>query len=173
MYRLRKILAIITLTVLIFTLFSCAETEKGGCLRSLDAPARMVIEGERNEVAFSAVIEIGNGEGKITFSEPDSMSGICVRSAGGVWNCDFDGIRIAGVSAEMLGTPLYPFLEIGNAFSAEKITEGDRALTLIVTENGKFEYYIDSKSGFPIRVIEKDSAGETVMRLDIKDYIAK
>ena len=173
MYRLRKFTAIIIPMALIFTLFSCNKEEEGGFLRSLDAPARMVIEGERNEVAFSAVIEIGNGEGKITFTEPDSMSGICVTSAGGVWNCDFDGIRIAGVSAEMLGTPLYPFLEIGNAFSAEKITEGDRALTLIVTESGKFEYYIDSKSGFPIRVIEKDAAGETVMRLDIKDYIAK
>jgi hypothetical protein len=102
------------------------------------------------------------------------MSGICVRSAGGVWNCDFDGIKIAGISAEMLGTPLAPFLNIGVAFSAEKITEADgKSLTLIVTENGKFEYYIDSKSGFPVRVIEKDAAGETVMRLDIKDYIAK
>ncbi len=173
MYRLRKFLAIITLTVLIFPLFSCKEEKESGFLRSLDAPAQMVIEGERNTVAFSAVINIGDGEGKITFTAPDSMSGICVRSAGGVWNCELNGVNIAGISAEMLGAPLYPFLEIGNAFSAEKITEGERALTLIVTENGKFEYYIDSKSGFPIRLIEKNAEGATVMRFDIKDYIAK
>ena len=128
---------------------------------------------KRPECSIIAVINIGDGEGKITFTAPDSMSGICVRSAGGVWNCELNGVNIAGISAEMLGAPLYPFLEIGNAFSAEKITEGERALTLIVTENGKFEYYIDSKSGFPIRLIEKNAEGATVMRFDIKDYIAK
>ena len=176
MYRLRKILAIIIPIALIFTLFSCEKKEEGGFLRSLDAPAEMVIDGERNGVAFSAVIEIGNGEGKITFTAPDSMAGICVTGAGGVWNCDFEGMKIAGISAEMLGAPLMPFLEIGSALSAEKITdEKGTPLTLIVTEkgSGSFEYDIDSKSGFPVLVMETDAAGETVMRFDIVDYVAK
>ncbi len=174
MYRLRKILAIIIPMALIFTLFSCKNEEEGGFLRSLDAPAEMVLDGERNGVAFSAVVEIGEGEGRMTFTAPDSMAGISVTSAGGVWNCDLDGMTIAGISAEMLGAPLLPFLHIGTALSAEKVTDEDgRALTLIVTENGKYEYYIDSKSGFPVRVLEKDAAGSTVMRFDIKGYVAK
>ena len=176
MYRLRKILAIITLTALVFTLFSCKKDEGGGFLRSLDAPARMKLEGERNGVSFSAEIEIGEGVGELTFTSPESMAGICVTGAGGVWNCTLDGIGIAGISAELLGAPLVPFLEVGAALSAEKITDGAGAsLTLIVTENGggRFEYYIDSKSGFPLRVIEKNAAGETVMSYDIKEYTVK
>ena len=174
MYILRKILAIIIPMALFFTLFSCKKEEEGGFLRSLDAPAEMTVEGERNGVGFSAVIKIGDGEGEITFTAPDSMAGICVRSAGGVWNSDYEGMTVAGISAEMLGAPLLPFIEIGAALSAEKITDDDgTAMTLIVTENGRFEYYIDSKSGFPARVLEKDSAGATVMSFEIKDYVAK
>ena len=173
MYRLRKILAIIIPMALIFTLFSCEEEAEGGFLRSLDAPAEMFLDGERNGVAFSAVVNIGDGEGKIRFTAPDSMEGIVVTSAGGVWNSDLEGMKIAGIPAEKLGAPLSPFLEIGNALSAEKITEDGKALTLIVTENGKYEYYIDSKSGFPVRLIEKNADGETVMSFDISDYIAK
>ncbi len=174
MYRLRKIMAIIIPITLIFTLFSCQKKEEGGFLRSLDASAEMTVSGERNGIAFSALMEIGENKGKITFTAPDSLAGICVTAEGGVWNSDFEEIRIAGISAELLGAPLYPFLEIGKALSAERITDDNgTALTKIVTENGKFEYYIDSKSGFPIRLIEKDAAGTTVMSFDIKDYVAK
>ena len=174
MYRLRNILAIMIPMALILALFSCNEEEDGGFLRSIDSPAAMTVTGERYGVAFSAEIEITDGEAKMRFTSPTSMAGIEIVTAGGVWNSSLDGIAIAGISAEMLGAPLFPLIEIGAAISAEKITEDGRALTLIVTENGnRFEYYIDSKSGFPVRIIEKDAADEVVMAFEISDYIMK
>ena len=176
MYRLRKILAIIIPIALILTFFSCEKREEGGFLRSLDAPATMKVEGERHGVAFSADIEICEGEGKLVFTSPDSMAGISVTSAGGVCNCTLDVILLTGISAEKLAAPLLPFLEIGEALSAEKITDENGVMQTLITtqrQGARFEYYIDSKSGFPIRVLEKDAAGETVMRFDIKDYVAK
>lgn len=176
MYRLRNILAIIIPMTLVLSLFSCSDEEEGGFLRSIDAPAEMVVEGERHGVAFSAEIKIADGAGNLIFTAPDSMAGISVTSEGGVWNCTLDGMRIAGISAEMLGSPLVPFMRIGTAISAEREENEDGGMTtVIVTENGdgRFEYYIDSKSGFPISVLEKDAAGETVMRFDIKNYLAK
>ena len=174
MYRMRKILAIIISMALILALFSCKEEGEVDFLRSIDSPAAMTVTGERYGIAFSAEVELSVGEGRMRFTSPASMAGIEVVTAGGVWNSSFDGIGVAGISAERLGAPLFPLTEIGAAISAEKITEDGIALTLIVTENGnRFEYYIDSKSGFPLRIIEKNAADEVVMAFEISDYIIK
>lgn len=169
-------MAIIIPMALFFPFFGCDEPDEAGCLRSLDSPAQMIIEGERNGVAFSAEIEIGGGVGKMTFSAPDSLAGICVTCEGGVWNSSHGGITVAGISAELIGAPMLPFIEPGAAVSAEKLTdENGEARTLIITSSdaGAVEYLIDSKSGAPLRVVEKDTRGDVIMSFDIREYTAK
>ena len=176
MYKMRKIMAIIVLTALIFSSFSCAPEEEGGFFRRLDSPACFKVSGQRHGVAFSAEIEISEGEGRMVFRSPASLAGITVTTAGGVYNCALDGIAVEGIPAELLGAPISVFVSVGEARSAEKLKDAEGgALTLIVTatENGNVEYYIDSKSGFPVSVTEKDLAGETVMQLDITEYTIK
>ncbi len=139
----------------------------------------MKISGERNGVAFSAELTVGEKstdgtrDGSMSFTAPASLAGISVSTAGGVWNSSLGGVEIAGVSAELLGAPLAVFVSMGDAVSAEKLSGSDgRALTLIVmrTAEGCKEYYIDSKSGFPVSVIEKDADGGIIMKFDIEDY---
>ena len=176
MHRFRKIMAIILLLTLLPTCFSCVAAEEGGFLRRLDAPAELTVSGQRYGVEFSAAISLGEGEGTMTFLAPASLEGIGVATAGGVWNCSLGDLSVAGISAELLGAPLAIFTELGEARSAEKLTDGEgRALTLIVTASGdgSAEYYIDSRSGYPVSVTQKDSAGVTVMQINITEYTAK
>ena len=179
MYRYRNILAIITLSALLLVSISCSPAEEGGFLKALDSPAEMKITGERNGVAFSAELKVGEKaadgvrDGEMRFTEPSSLAGICVSTAGGVWNSSLDGIEIAGVSAELLGAPLAVFTCSGEVVSAEKITDEEgRSLTLIILGNGSgvTEYLIDSKSGLPVSVTEKDSDGLVIMKFDITEY---
>lgn len=148
-------------------------------MRALDSPAEMKITGERHGVAFSADIRVGEKredgtrDGEMTFTSPESLAGISVSTAGGVWNSNLDGIAIAGVSAELTGAPLAVFVSAGNAVSAEKITGDDgRALTLIVIErtDGRLEFLIDSKSGEPVSVSEKAADGSVIMEFEIEEY---
>lgn len=179
MYRYRNILAIIVLSAVILVISSCAPAEEGGFLRALDSPAEMKITGERNGVAFEAELTIGekksdgSRDGEMIFTSPESLAGISVSTAGGVWNSSLDGIAIAGISAELIGAPLAVFSQMGNALSAEKITDDEgRALTLIVIDGSdcRLEYRIDSKSGAPVSVTEKSAYGTVIMKFDIKEY---
>lgn len=179
MYRYRVILAIIALSALILGIISCAPAEQGDFLRALNSPASMIVAGERNGIEFSAEIKITENvtnsepDGELRFLSPAALEGINVSTAGGVWNSSFDEIKIAGVSAELLGSPLRMFVDIGQAVSAEKIEdENGRALTLIVTrtDRGTVEYYIDSKSGYPLSITEKNTDGLVIMKFDIKEY---
>ena len=181
MYRYRNILAIIVLSAVILGISSCAPAEEGGFLRALDSPAEMKITGERNGVAFAAELTIGeknsdgSRDGEMIFTSPESLAGISVSTAGGVWNSNLDGIAIAGISAELIGAPLAVFSRVGNALSAEKITDDDgKAMTLIVVGGSdcRIEYCIDSKSGAPVSVTEKSADGTVIMKFDIKEYKA-
>ncbi len=160
-------------------IISCAPAEEGGFLRALDSPSEMKITGERHGVAFSADIKVGeksgdgSRDGEMIFTSPESLAGISVSTAGGVWNSNLDSVAIAGVSAELIGAPLGVFVGLGNAVSAEKITdENGRAMTLIVLERseGRLEFFIDSKSGEPLSVCEKASDGSVIMKFDIEEY---
>ncbi len=172
-------MAIIVLSALILGIYSCAPADEGGFLRALDSPAEMKISGERNGVAFSAELTVGEKspdgtrDGRMTFTAPASLAGISVSTAGDVWNSSLGGVEIAGVSAELLGAPLAVFVRMGDAVSAEKITDDTgRTLTLIVmrTDGGSLEYYIDSKSGLPVSVTEKSADGGIIMKFDIEEY---
>lgn len=179
MYKYRYIPSIIVLLTAILVINSCAQTETGGFLRTLDTPARMTIEGERYGIAFSAILEFGEKDesgkrdGEMTFKSPESLAGIRISTAGGVWSSELDGHAIGGISAELLGAPLGAFTDQGKAISAERVKDEEgRALTLIVVEGneGRFEFFIDSKSGEPVSVAERTSDGKLIMSYDITGY---
>ena len=179
MYRYRNIMAIIVLSALVLVNTSCTPAAEGGFLRALDSPAEMKITGERNGVAFSAELTVGakgdDGmrDGGMLFTSPAPLEGIEVSTAGGVWNSSLGGVEIAGISAALLGAPLVAFTCVGEAVSAEKLTDSEgRTRTLIVTRSGAgtVEYLIDSKSGIPLSVTEKDADGAVVMKYDISEY---
>ncbi len=171
MHRYRNILAIISLCLLIFTFFSCAEADEGGFLRVLESPAKAEIAGVRNGVEFAAIIEFASGEGKITFGAPDSMKGITVSTAGGVWGSNLGDIKLSGIASERLGAPIKIFTDCGEVIFAEKCDEG----TLIRTRSGDVarEYLIDSKSGLPLKIKEMSADGALIMDIEIKTYTIK
>lgn len=182
MYICRKILAIIVLSAVILTNISCAPVGEGGFLRVLDSAAEMKIEGERHGVPFSATLELGARDeaglrdGSMTFTSPESLAGIGVSTAGGVWGVELDGISFSGLPAELLSAPLALMVESGEVSVAEKITSEDgSAQTRIVMqrETGSVEFIIDSKSGLPVAVREKDADGDLIMEFEITDYILK
>lgn len=179
MYSYRQVLAIIIAIAALLGLFSCAPAKKADALDVLKLPAEFRIEGERNGVAFCADVslgEIGNDGargGSIVYSLPDAFSTLRVATDTGVWEAELDGIRISGKAAEALGAPLAPFMQNLAAAGAELInSENGEAQTLIrvPTGDGEIEFIIDSKSGLPIALCEKNTAGETVMEYKITDY---
>lgn len=179
MYIYRKIMAIILLSSVLLANNSCAPAREGGFLKVFDSAAEAIIEGERNGVAFSAELILsekgGDGmrDGEMTFTSPDSMRGIRVVMASGVYACELDGIVFSGAPAERLGAPLGAFVQRGDAVSAEKLeAEDGRMLTRIViaSELGKIEYLLDSKTGVPISVREEDGEGTPIMEFKIEEY---
>lgn len=182
MYTYRKILAIIVLSAVILTNISCAPVGEGGFLKVLDSAAEMKIEGERHGVTFAATIELGARneaglrDGRMTFSSPEQLAGISISTAGGVWGAELEGINFSGLPAELLAPPLALMVEIGDVSEAEKITSEDGAAqTRIVMrrETGSVEFIIDSKSGLPAAVREKDVDGDLIMEFEITEYIIK
>ncbi len=179
MYTYRKVLAIIILLSAVFSVYSCAPAPRANTLDILKLPAEFEAEGERNGVAFRAVLSLGEmredgtRSGEITYSLPDAFGGLKVRTDSGVWEAELYEVSISGIAAEILGAPLAPFVQSNNAIGAEKKdSENDGAQTLITVEvdGGTVEYLIDSKSGLPLSLREKNSSGETVMEFKISDY---
>lgn len=175
-------MAIIVLSAVILTNISCAPAEDGGFLKVLDSAAEFKIEGERNGVVFSATLALGakdgNGtrDGEMTFTAPEPLEGIRVSTAGGVYGAELDGIAFSGIPAELLASPLILMTETGEVSAAEKITSEDGApQTLIVMRStrGTAEFIIDSKSGLPAAVREKDENGNIIMEFEITEYIVK
>lgn len=178
MYICRKILAIIVLSAVIMTNISCAPAEEGGFLRVLDSAAQMKIEGERHGVSFSATLDLGARDeaglrdGSMTFTSPAPLEGLRVNTAGGVYSSELDGIAFSGTPAELLAAPLVLMVEVGEVSEAEKMTsEEGEAQTRIVM--GRVEFIIDSKSGLPVAVREKDADGDVIMGFQITEYIIK
>ena len=173
----RKIVAIIVLIALSVAVAACRAPAETGFLGTLDDACYIKIRGERNGVAFEAEITLSarnDSEGRggvIRFSAPSAMAGIEVRTEGGVWGMSLDGIELSGISAERLGAPMAVFINIGEVVSAEK-ADGEEGRTLIVTQSASSasEYLIDSKSGWPVSVKEKDSDGNTVMEFEVLEY---
>ncbi len=172
MYRYRNILAIIGMSMLFFTFFSCAPADEVGFLRVLDAPARIEIAGERNGVAFSAVIELGGEESSMTFSSPESLKGVIASMAGGVWGSKLGDVSLSGIPSEMIGAPIKAFSDRGEVVSAKKTDDG---MTLIRAKSGEVvrEYLIDSKSGLPVKITEKSADGALIMEIEIMNYTRK
>ncbi len=154
---------------MLFAFFGCERRENAGSLRVLELPASVQIEGERNGVAFSADLTFGGGEGKLVFSAPESMKGIAVSTAGGVWGSSLDGIPVSGGPAELLGAPLKVFIDRGEVISAKSEGEG---YTLIAAraEGIVREYLIENKSGLPAEIKEMSADGALIMKLKIKNY---
>lgn len=179
MYNNRKLLAIIILTASIFCILSCAPAEKAAALDVLKPAADFKVEGERNGIGFCASVSLGEmredgtRSGEIVYSLPDAFAGLRIRSDSGVWEAEQGGVTVSGAAAESLGAPLAPFMQRGSAGSAESITsENGEARTLIKvpSESGNLEFTVDSKSGLPVFLTEKNSAGETVMEFKITEY---
>lgn len=179
MYRYRKLLAIIILFSAVFCLFSCAPEKKAESLDVLKLAADFKAEGERNGVGFCASVSLGEmredgtRSGEMVYSLPDAFVGLRIRSDSGVWEAELGGVTVSGDAAEALGAPLAPFMQRVSAGSAESITsENGEARTLIKvpSESGTLEFTIDSKSGLPVFLTEKNSAGETVMEFKITEY---
>ncbi len=179
MYIYRKLLAIIIPIAAVFCLFSCAPAEKADALDVLKLPAELRAEGERNGVAFSAQISLGEMRedgtrgGEITYSLPDASGGLSDRTDSGVWEAELDGVKISGTAAEALGAPLAPFMKSNTAVGAELIKAEDgeaRTLITVRADGVTVEFIIDSKSGLPVFLTEKNSAGETVMEFKITEY---
>lgn len=182
MYSYRKTLAIIIMIAALLCLFSCAPARGTDALGILKRPAELTAEGERNGVAFRAQISLGEmredgtRSAQITYSLPDSFGGLKVKTDSGVWEAVLGEVTVSGKAAEELGAPLAPFLQENSAVDAELIrSEIGEAQTLITarTNVGTFEYLIDSKSGLPISLCEKNGAGETVMEFKITEYKIK
>lgn len=172
-------MAIIILTAGIFCLIACAPQQKAGLLDPLKLSAAMKIEGERNGVAFSAEIRIGDERedgtrsGELIFTFPESFAGLCVRSDSGVWSAELDEAVVSGKAAEALGAPLSPFMQKNNAVGAELIKKSDGGTaTLITVESGggSFELLLDGESGYPVLLREKNGAGEIIMEYKITEY---
>ncbi len=172
MHRLGNILAIIAVVMLIFSFFGCAPDDAGGSLRVLESPAEIEISGERNGIAFTAVMSVSGGEGRISFSSPDSMKGLTVLTSGGVWGSELGEVGISGVAPELIGAPMKAFLDFGEVVSVEK-QEGGRTLINARSEDLTREYLIDSKSGLPVQIKEKSTDGALIMRIDIIKYEIK
>ena len=179
MYTYRKLLAIIILTAFLFCLVACTPAPKAEALDVLKLPAEFKADGERNGVAFLAEISLGGERddgtrsGEMIFTAPDAFRGLCVRTECDIWEAELDGVKISGIAAEALGAPLAPFMKNNNAESAELIKTSDgetQTLITVPTDGGSVEFFIDSKSGYPILLREKNSAGETVMEFKITDY---
>ncbi|MGM9641927.1 MAG: hypothetical protein ACI3XI_01825 [Eubacteriales bacterium] len=154
---------------MIFASCGCSPTESDGFLGVLDRPASAVIEGERGGVAFCATVTFGDDGGEIVFSAPESMKGIVVSTAGGVWGSRLGELTVSGDAAELIGAPLKAFLEYGEVVSAQKDGEG---YTLITARSGELEreYLIESKSGLPSQIKEKSADGALTMTIKIKTY---
>ena len=172
-------MAIIILFSAVFCLFSCSPAQKADALDVLKLPAELKAEGERNGVEFCAVLKLGEvredgtRSGEITYSLPHAFGGLRVRTDSGVWEANLDDVKISGKAAEALGAPLAPFMQSNTAIGAELTgSEENGAQTLITvpSDGGTVEYLIDSKSGLPIFLREKNGAGETVMEFKISDY---
>lgn len=177
MNRFRKILAIIVLTALGLVLLGCTQSTEGGFFAALDRPCVMKIGGVRNGVAFEAEMTLGAREanggrgGVMKFTAPSAMAGIEVKTEGGVWGVSLDGIKFSGLSAELLGVPLGIFTEKLEVVKAERLDgEEKRTLMIAKTALGSAEFLIDSKSGAPVSVIEKDGSGNVVMEFEIIEY---
>lgn len=170
-------MAIIALVILILPVLSCMPPSETGFLVSLDSPCVMEISGGRNGVEFSAELilsgreEDGARSGRLIFTAPAAMEGLEVRTEGGVWGVKFDDVELSGTPARMLGAPMAVFIEKCEVKAAEK-ADGDKAMTLICAqfEAASAEFLIDSKSGFPISIKEKDLEGNTVMEFEILEY---
>ncbi len=172
-------MAIIIVIAALFGLFSCAPAKKADSLDVLKLRAEFKIEGERNGVAFcadvtlDAVREDGTRSGWIVYSLPEAFRGLRVATDSGVWEAELDGVRLSGGAAESLGAPLLPFMQSRAASSAQLInSENGEAQTLIKAPayDGEMEFLIDSKSGMPISIREKDRTGKTIMEYKITDY---
>lgn len=178
----RKILAIIVLSAIILTNISCAPVGEGGFLRVLDSAAEMNISGERHGVPFAATLtlsardEAGQRDGSMIFTSPEALKGIRVSTAGGVFGAELDGVSFSGTPAELLAAPLVLMTLTGDVSQAEKITaESGEAQTRIVmnTGEGSVEFIIDSKSGLPAAVREKDENGDIIMEFEITGFFLK
>ncbi len=172
-------MAIIIVIAALFGLFSCAPAKKADALDVLKLAAEFKIEGERNGVAFcadvtlGAVREDGTRGGETVYSLPEAFRGLRVATDSGVWEAELDGVRISGRAAEALGAPLAPFMQSRAASSAQLInSENGEAQTLIMVPaaDGVIEFLIDSKSGLPHSLREKDRTGKTIMEYKITDY---
>lgn len=179
MYIKRKLLAIIILAQMMLSAFSCAPADEGGFLRVLDFPAEAKLEGERYGVEFKATLTQsaldaeGMRSSRLEFTAPEALAGICIEYSCGVWGMSLGEISFSGLSAEKLGAPISAFLPDGEVIAAEKATgAGGEAQTKICLRRGTsvYEYLIDSKSGLPLSVSEKNASGETVMVIKILEY---
>lgn len=176
MYIKRKLLAIITLAMVLTFLLSCAPPPEGGFLRVLESAASAELEGIRHGVEFKAILNQsaidadGMRTARLEFTEPKSFAGICVEYSCGVFGATLGKVSFSGLAAEKLGAPIAAFLSEGEVITAEKV-EGE-AQTKICQLRGAsiYEYIIDSKSGLPLSVSESTSDGEKIMEIKIRNY---
>ena len=168
-------MAIIIVIAALFALFSCAPAKKADALDVLRLPAKLLVEGERNGVAFCAEMSLGEVRadgsrcGEIVYSLPEAFQGLRIKTDSGVWEAELGEVRISGRAAEALGAPLTPFMQIRAAESAE-LTADAQTLITVSTGNVMLEFTVDGESGLPISICEKTSSGEMVMEFKIAEY---
>lgn len=140
MNKIRKMLAIILLSALVFCA-ACGKTAQSDPLSYQHRAGRWQLTGELCGVAFEAVLALGEdpaGGGSrdllLTYSAPEALAGVTVRREGGVWGASCGGVSFSGGEAEAFGLPAEAFEAEGEAvFLGTEQDGADRVSVFSVT----------------------------------------
>ena len=124
----------------------------------LDTPAKATLTGHINSLDFSAVLETqgrnenGSTDAKLTFTSPESLSGVCLVCRNGVWSASL-GSLTGETGAGGLGR--IPALLI-----EERAVRATRAMgeTLVLTLSDGASLVLDEKTGIPLQAEWNDGA---------------
>ncbi len=118
----------------------------------LDAPAKATLTGHINSLVFSATLEThGRSAGstpnaKLTFTSPESLSGICLVHQNEGWLMGLDSLT---GKTDARGMGRIPALLIEERAVRTAKVEGE---TVMLTLSDGASFILDKKTGVPLRV---------------------
>ncbi|MBE6620930.1 MAG: hypothetical protein E7625_06185 [Ruminococcaceae bacterium] len=117
----------------------------------LDTPAKATLTGHVNSLAFSAVLETqgrnenGSTDAKLTFTSPESLSGVCLVCRDGVWSASLGSLTGENGAG---GLGRIPALLIEERAVRSTKAEGE---TVALTLSDGARLILDKKTGVPLR----------------------